>query len=135
MNDPSLVLVDSNVVIDITSRDPQWEEWSGRQLEAFAGRLAINPVVYAELCFQLRSPEEADQLIAYLGLEYREFSRESLFLAAQAYRIYRQRGGTKNAPLPDFFIGAHASALGVPILTRDATRYQTYFPTVPLISP
>jgi predicted nucleic acid-binding protein len=135
MIDPSLVLVDSNVVIDITSRDPQWEEWSARQLETFAGRLAINPVVYAELCFQLPSADEADQLIAYLGLEYREFSRESLFLAAQAYKIYRQRGGTKTAPLPDFFIGAHAAALGIPIITRDVTRYQTYFPTVTLISP
>lgn len=135
MIDPSLVLVDSNVVIDITSRDPHWEEWSALQLETFAGRLAINPVVYAELCFQLPSADEADQLIAYLGLEYREFSRESLFLAAQAYKIYRQRGGTKTAPLPDFFIGAQATALGVPIITRDATRYQTYFPTVTLISP
>ena len=135
MIDPSLVLVDSNVVIDITSRDPHWEEWSALQLETFAGRLAINPVVYAELCFQLPSADEADQLIAYLGLEYREFSRESLFLAAQAYKIYRQRGGTKTAPLPDFFIGAHATALGVSIITRDVTRYQTYFPTVTLISP
>lgn len=135
MNDLSLVLVDSNVVIDITGRDPQWEEWSARQLENFSGRLAINPVIYAELCFQLPSADEADQLIAYLGLEYREFSRESLFLAAQAYRTYRQRGGTKTAPLPDFFIGAHAAALGIPIITRDVTRYETYFPTVTLISP
>lgn len=135
MNDLSIVLVDSNVVIDITSRDPHWEEWSALQLETSAGRLAINPVIYAELCFQLPSADEADQLIAYLGLEYREFTRESLFLAAKAYRIYRQRGGTKSAPLPDFFIGAHAAALGVPIITRDVTRYQTYFPNVPLISP
>ncbi len=135
MNKTPLVLVDSNVVIDITSRDPHWEAWSSRQLATFAGRLAINPVIYAELCFPLPSAEDADQIIAYLGLEYREFSRESLFLAAQAFRIYRQRGGTKIAPLPDFFIGAHAAALGVPIITRDVTRYQTYFPSVTLISP
>ena len=135
MNDLSLVLVDSNVVIDITSRDPHWEEWSALQLETFAGRLAINPAIYAELCFPLHSAEEADQLIAYLGLKYCEFSRETLFFAAQAYRAYRTRGGTKTAPLPDFFIGAHAVALGIPIVTRDITRYQTYFPSVPLISP
>jgi predicted nucleic acid-binding protein len=102
-------------------------------METFAGRLAINPVIYAELCFPLLSAEETDQLVAYLGLKYREFSRESLFLAAQAYKIYRKRGGTKTAPLPDFFIGAHAAALGVPIITRDVTRYQTYFPSVTLI--
>ena len=135
MNEVTLVLVDSNVVIDITSRDPDWEAWSAQQLATFAGRLMINPVIYAELCFPLPSAEDADQLIAYLGLKYREFSRESLFLAAQAYKIYRQRGGIKTAPLPDFFIGAHAAALGIPIITRDITRYQTYFPSVTLISP
>ena len=135
MTDLSIVLVDSNVVIDVTSRDLHWEEWSALQLETFAGRLAINPVIYAELCFPLQSADEANQLIAYLGLEYREFSRESLFLAAQAFRTYRQRGGTKTAPLPDFFIGAHAAVLGIPIITRDVTRYQTYFPSVTLISP
>ncbi len=135
MTEVALVFVDSNVVIDITSCDPQWEAWSARQLETFAGRLVINPAIYAELCFPLPSAEDADQLIAYLGLKYREFSRESLFLAAQAYKIYRQRGGTKTTPLPDFFIGAHAAALGVPIITRDVTRYQTYFPSVTLISP
>ena len=135
MTEAPFVLVDSNVVMDITSRDPQWEEWSAGQLATFAGRLAINPVVYAELCFPLASAEEADQLVSYLGLSYREFSRESLFLAARAFRAYRQRGGSRTSPLPDFFIGAHAAALGVPILTRDINRYQTYFPSVALISP
>ena len=135
MPEPSLVLVDSNVVIDITSRDPRWEAWSARQLETFVGRLSINPVIYAELCFPLPSVEAADHLIAYLGLEYREFCRESLFLAAQAYRVYRLRVGVKSAPLPDFFIGAHAAALGVPIITRDVSHYQTFFPGVPLICP
>lgn len=135
MIDLAPVLVDSNVVIDITSRDPKWEEWSARQLVTFAGRLTINPVIYAELCFPLLSTTETDQLVAFIGLKYLDFSRESLFLAAQAYRIYRQRGGTKTAPLPDFFIGAHAAALGIPIITRDVTRYQTYFPNVSLISP
>lgn len=135
MNEPRFVLVDSNVVMDVTGQDPRWEAWSAKQIETFAGRLAINPVIYAELCFPLASAEEADQLIAYLGLEYRELSRESLFLASQAFRAYRKRGGTKTAPLPDFFIGAHAAALEVPIITRDVTRYQTYFPKVTLIAP
>jgi predicted nucleic acid-binding protein len=135
MTEAPFVLVDSNVVMDITSRDPQWEEWSAGQLATFAGRLAINPVIYAELCFPLALAEEADQLVAYLGLSYRELPRGALFLAAQAFRAYRQRGGSRTSPLPDFFIGAHAVALGVPILTRDITRYQTYFPSVALISP
>lgn len=135
MTDVSLVIVDSNVVMDITNRDPRWEAWSAEQLARFTGRIVINPVIYAELCFPLHSVEEADQLISYLGLKYQNFPRKSLFLAAQAFRLYRQRGGTKSAPLPDFFIGAHAAALGIPIITRDVTRYQSYFPHVPLISP
>ncbi len=135
MTEVSLVIVDSNVIMDITNRDPQWEAWSAEQLACFTGRLAINPVIYTELCVPLPTVENADQLISYLGLKYQNFPRKSLFLAAQAFRIYRQRGGTKTAPLPDFFIGAHAAALGVPIITRDITRYQTYFPSVTLISP
>jgi predicted nucleic acid-binding protein len=135
MTDVPLVIVDSNVVMDITNRDPRWEAWSAEQLARFTGRIVINPVIYAELCFPLHSAEEADQLISYLGLKYHNFPRKSLFLAAQAFRLYRQRGGTKSAPLPDFFIGAHAAALGIPIITRDVTRYQTYFPHVPLITP
>ncbi len=135
MIEAPFALVDSNVVMDITGRDPLWEAWSARQIEAFTGRLAINPIIYAELCYPFTSTEEANQLIAYLGLEYRELSRESLFLASQAFRAYRKRDGTKSAPLPDFFIGAHAAALGVPIITRDVTRYQTSFPSVTLISP
>ena len=79
--------------------------------------------------------DEAEALIAMLGLVYLELPREALFLAARAFRQYRRRGGTKTSPLPDFFIGAHALVLGIPILTRDISRYRTYFPEVRLISP
>ncbi len=74
-------------------------------------------------------------MVAKLELHYAELPREALYLAAKAFKTYRQRGGTKTSPLPDFFIGAHAQAAGFTLLTRDAARYQTYFPTVPLICP
>ena len=133
MTDTS-ALVDSNVIIDIIGQDPTWMPWSVEALNSCESAW-INPIVFAELCYFKNSPGEVEDLLSRLDLGYLELPKDALFLAAQAYKIYRQRGGTKTAPLPDFFIGAHAAALGVPIITRDVTRYQTYFPSVTLISP
>jgi len=134
MIEGSRVLVDSNVIIDLIRDDPQWAAWSADAIAASSGA-AINPIIFAELCYQKTSAGEVDEVLAVLGLGYAELPREALFLASQAYRGYWQRGGTKTAPLADFFIGSHAEAEGFTLLTRDPTRYQTYFPTVPLICP
>jgi hypothetical protein len=128
------VIVDSNVVIDIAGIPGEWTDWSIRQCSRFS-ELLINPIIYAELCSPCQSVSEADAIIESLKLDFQEMPRESLFLASQAYKRYRLKGGTKNSPLPDFFIGAHAATLGIPILTRDVTHYRTYFPTVDLICP
>lgn len=129
------VLADTNVILDVVNQDPLWANWSEAKLLRCSGNVLINPIIYAELCSRASSTSEVDQMMVQLGLAYLEFSRKSLFLAAQAYRSYRQRGGAKTSPLADFFIGAQAEAEGFTVLTRDATRYQTYFPTVPLIGP
>jgi len=129
------VLVDTNVLADVLAGDPSWSSWAQMQLERYAAGLVINPLVYAELCYHAESAAEVDSLVEALGLLWKEIPRPALFLASNAYRTYRQRGGTKSAPLPEFFIGAHAEVTGLPILTRDAGRYKTYFPTVALISP
>ncbi len=135
MNESRWILVDTNVILDVTKEDAQWVDWSQAQISRLTGRLLINPMIYAELCYEADHTEDVDAVMQMLGLRYMEFSRQALLGAAQSYHIYRRRGGTKTAPLPDFFIGAHAAALGIPILTRDVSRYQTYFPTVPLIRP
>lgn len=135
MTDSQLVLVDTNVLLDVIELDQEWTAWSENQMSQLAGRMIINPLIYAELAYTATSTEEVDLILITLGLGFQNLSRKTLFLASQAYQLYRSRGGTKSAPLPDFFIGAHAAALGVPILTRDTTRYRTYFPTVTLISP
>ena len=129
------VLVDTNVIADVIYQDPVWASWANAQLSQFADGLLINPIVYAELCYRASSELEVDQLVAEFGFRYEELPKQALFLAAKAFRAYRQRGGTKTAPLPDFFIGAHAEAMGIPILTRDEGRYRTYFPAVALICP
>ncbi len=129
------VLVDTNVIADVLHGDPVWKDWSTEHLAHHAGQLCINPMVYAELCVHARSYAEVEQLLPGLGLKYEELPRPALFLAAKAFRAYRERGGVKTSPLPDFFIGAHAQTSGHSILTRDKGRYQTYFPNVPLICP
>lgn len=130
------ILVDSNVILDLVNQDATWLEWSRSAMEAHTGAgLFANAMVYAELCCNAQSTHEVNELLNGMEVQMAEIPREALFLAAKAHLVYRRRGGTKVTPLPDFFIGAHAEAMGVPILTRDPRRYKTYFPGVPLICP
>ena len=129
------VLVDTNVLSDVIHLDAQWKPWSTDRLVEYFGHILINPMVYAELSCRERSAEALDRTLAPFELDYQEIPKPALFLAAQAFLTYRKRGGTKTAPLPDFFIGAHAATLGIPLLTRDEGRYRTYFPDVELITP
>jgi len=130
-----VILVDTNVLLDVLEDDPAWGDWSQRQLEsaALTGALAINPVIYAELSIAFARIEELEATLGAAGVELAEIPREALFLAGKVFVEYRRRGGSRSGVLPDFFIGAHAAVLGVPILTRDAGRYRTYFPGVELI--
>ncbi|OGV57349.1 MAG: hypothetical protein A2283_18375 [Lentisphaerae bacterium RIFOXYA12_FULL_48_11] len=129
-------LVDTNVLIDILTDDPQWADWSLRQLERHSGTgLVINPIVYAELCFGCPSIEFVEDVIRRFGLTYQEIPRQGLFRAAKAFGEYKARKGLKASVLPDFLIGGHAEAAGIPIITRDTKRLGTYFPHAKLISP
>jgi len=130
------VLVDTNVIIDVLTDDRQWADWSVEQLEANAGSgLIINPVVYAELCFGSPSIEFVDDIVRRFALAYQEIPRHGLFRAAKAFAKYKGQKGTKTSVLPDFFIGAHAEAAGISLLTRDTKRLSAYFPNVRLICP
>jgi predicted nucleic acid-binding protein len=132
-----LVLVDTNVLLDVVTNDPRWADWSQNQLEAAAlkERLAINAVIYAELSIGFRRIEELDAVIAKMTLFMEEIPRAALFLAGKAFQRYKTRGGIRGGVLPYFFIGAHAAVLGIPLLTRDARRYADYFPSLSLVSP
>jgi len=132
-----LILVDTNVLLDLVTNDPIWAKWSQAQLDAAALRdeLMINAVVYAELSIGFRRIEEVDAVLAMTGLRLDQIPTMALFLAGKAFQRYRQSGGTRTGVLPDFFIGAHAAVTQAPLMTRDAGRYRTYFPTVQLIAP
>ena len=131
------MLVDTNVLLDVLENDPDWVEWSLHQLRAQSQihSLAINPVIYAELSLAFSRFEALDAVLDSMGLAVIEIPRPALFLAGKAFAQYRRRGGTKSNVLSDFFIGAHAAVAGWPILTRDTTRYRSYFPSVQLIAP
>jgi predicted nucleic acid-binding protein len=132
-----MLLVDTNVLVDVLQDDPQWAEWSIAQLRAQATihELAINPVVYAELSMSFSTFELLNRTVATMQLTLREVPRAALFLAGKAYLQYRRRGGAGAQVLPDFFIGAHAAIEGWPLLTRDAGRFRTYFPGLELVAP
>jgi predicted nucleic acid-binding protein len=131
------VLVDSNVVLDLAYRDPRWGLWSrGRIAEAaIESVLVINPIVFAEISIGYRSVEDLADLVPAGVFRREPLPYEAAFLAGKAFLAYRRRGGTKTTPLPDFYIGAHAAVRRYRVLTRDAARYRTYFPTVELIAP
>lgn len=130
-------LVDSNVLIDVLSGNSSWADWSSQALARLGseGPLVINAVIYAEVSHRYSRKELLDR-----ELPENEFIRENVpwsaaFLAGKVYVDYRRRGGRRRSPLPDFFIGAHAAVADLRLLTRDASRYRTYFPTLELITP
>ena len=132
-----MLLVDTNVLVDVLEDDPQWADWSVGQLRAQSKvhRLAINPVIYAELSLTFSTVEALDRVLDDLDLAMIELPRSALFLAGKAFVRYRRQGGKKANVLADFFIGAHAAVSGYPLLTRDTGRYASCFPSVSLIAP
>jgi predicted nucleic acid-binding protein len=132
-----MVLIDTNVLLDVLENDPNWAPWSQDQLDAAAATdsLAINPIIYSELSMAFARIEELDSVIEEASLNVKPIPKEALFLAGKVFLAYRKSQGTKHNVLPDFFIGAHAAVMQWPILTRDVGRYRTHFPSVELITP
>jgi predicted nucleic acid-binding protein len=131
------VLVDSNVLLDVITEDPEWEEWSAEHLERVAEEnvLCINPIVYAEVSIGFERVEELEDALPPDSFRRDPLPWEAAFLAGKCFLTYRRRGGQRRSPLPDFYIGAHAAIRGMTLLTRDARRYRTYFPRLDLIAP
>jgi predicted nucleic acid-binding protein len=131
------VLVDANVLLDVFTQDARWLAWSAEALERAADRyrLVINPVIYAEVSIRYSRIEALDAALPKASFDREAIPYEAAFLAGKAFLTYRRQGGTKRSPLPDFFIGAHAAVAGYLLMTRDAARYRSCFPKLPLITP
>ncbi len=132
-----MLLVDTNVLVDVLQDDPEWADWSISQLRAQAQvhDFAINAVIYAELSLSFSTIEALDAVVQRMALGLQEIPKAALFLAGKAFLQYRRRGGAKVQVLPDFLIGAHAAVQGWPLLTRDASRFRTCFPRLEVIAP
>jgi predicted nucleic acid-binding protein len=130
-------LVDSNVILDVLTEDDEWGGWSGDRLADAAdeGALIINPIIYAEVSARFERIEDLDEALPDAYYRRVPLPFAAAFLAGQCFVKYRRRGGERRSPLPDFYIGAHAAITGLTLLTRDATRYRTYFPTLRIIAP
>jgi hypothetical protein len=131
------VLVDSNVLLDVLTEDPAWYEWSAGTLARVAERelLAINPIIYAEGSVGFDRIEDMEAVLPPQRFHRLALPWEAAFLAGKCFVTYRRRGGTRRSPLPDFYIGAHASVAGIRLLTRDTARYRSYFPRLRLLAP
>jgi predicted nucleic acid-binding protein len=131
------VLVDANVILDVVTDDPRWAEWSADQLSRTAGhsRLAINPIIYAEVSVAYERIEDLDSVLLPTDFLRLPLPYEAGYLAGKCFLRYRRAGGVRRSPLPDFYIGAHAAIDGMALLTRDAQRYRTYFPKLRIIAP
>jgi predicted nucleic acid-binding protein len=132
-----VTLVDSNVIIDVLSKNPQWAGWSEKTLReaADSDEVAINPIIYAEISSGFVSMANLDESLSPIVFRRLALPYEAGFVAGRAFVEYRRRGGARTSPLPDFYIGAHAAVAGLTLLTRDARRYRGYFPKLRLISP
>lgn len=131
------VLVDSNVLLDIFTQDPVWEEWSSSAVRRLveSRSLVVNPIVYAEISVRFSAVEELEERLPAAVFKREALPWDAAFLAGRSFLEYRRRGGLGRAPLPDFYIGAHAAVRGYSLVTRDAARYRTYFPTLEIIAP
>ena len=131
------VLVDSNIVLDVFTDDPNWADWSESMLEEYSNvsTLYINSIVYSEISIGFNRIEDLESAIIGAGFQMLDFPKEALFLAGKAFLKYKKKRGARSSPLPDFFIGAQAAVLNIALITRDVSRYRSYFPTVNLISP
>jgi predicted nucleic acid-binding protein len=131
------VLIDANVLLDLMTENARWLAWSAAAMERAADRyrLVINPIIYAEVSIRYSRIEELDAALPRTMFDREAIPYEAAFLAGKSFLAYRRRGGGKQSPLPDFFIGAHAAIAGYLLMTRDAARYRTYFPKLSLIAP
>jgi predicted nucleic acid-binding protein len=132
-----VIFVDTNILIDVLADDPTHAAWSQRQLDRalIHHQLAINPIVYAELAPTLTNQRALDVALNIMKIKVEAMSPRALFIAGKAHYAYRRRGGVQTRPLPDFLIGAQAIEQDAPLITRDTSRYRTYFPSLELISP
>ena len=130
-------LVDSCVLMDVLANDPDWADWSLGKLDLLGQQapLVINPIILAEISPRFDRALDLDAALQMLPIKREALPWDAAYLAGQAFKIYRTANGAERSPMPDFYIGAHALVGNMRLLTRDAVRFQTYFPKLNIVSP
>ncbi|MGH6854161.1 MAG: type II toxin-antitoxin system VapC family toxin [Aestuariivirga sp.] len=130
-------LIDTNVLVDVIEDRPAWSDWAAHHLAELSksGSLVINQIIYAEASVPYVDPAAFERIVSTVWMEREDLPWAAAFRAGKAFQDYRQRGGLRNQSLPDFLIGAHAAVKNYRLLTRDATRFRTYFPEIEIIAP
>jgi len=131
------ILVDSCVLLDLFTNDPEWADWSENILGQYGqtNTLYINSIIYTEVSIGFNRIEEVEAALEQIGIKVLEIPREALFLAGKVFLNYRKTRGAKHSTLPDFYIGAHAIVSDFGLITRDISKFKTHFPNLNLISP
>jgi len=131
------ILVDSCVLLDLFTNDPEWADWSENILGQYGqtNTLYINSIIYTEVSIGFKRIEEVEAALEQIGIKVLEIPREALFLAGKVFLNYRKTKGSRHSTLPDFYIGAHAMVSEFDLITRDISRYKSYFPDLNLIAP
>ena len=131
------IMVDSNIILDLFLNDHNWADWSESILQQYSQthQLCINPIIYSEVSIGFKQIEDLESALTTSRFKFLQLPKEALFLAGKAFLRYKKRKGLKTSTLPDFFIGAHAAVLEIEIITRDISRYRSYYPTVNLVTP
>ena len=129
-------VVDSSVLLDVFTDDPDWGDWSQAHLVRAAqrGALILNAVVLAEVASRFERIETLRSSLPSMAV-IEEIPVAAAFLAGHAHAGYRRAGGSREAVLPDFLIGAHAAVTGRPLLTRDPRRVASHIPGADVIAP
>ena len=130
-------LVDSNVLIDLLEKPDDRNTWSSRQVREAGdlGPVVVNPIVLAELAIGFDDVLALDRFLMGIDMTREGLPWTAAFQAGKAHAVYRRRGGLRQRTLPDFLIGAHAAFRRYSLLTRDPSRYRTYFPSLDIIAP
>lgn len=128
---------DSNVLIDLLDAGEEWHEWSSRTLVDCRkrGRLITNQVIFAEVSVTFQRLEDVHDYFAAGEIAREDVPWDAAFLAGRVHLAYRRRSGIRVSPLPDFFVGAHALVRDYTLVTRDARRFRTYFPSLRIVTP
>ena len=131
------VLIDTNIFIDVFGPETPFKAWSSRAILSLRSeaQFVMTPVVWSELAGLLPSEDELALALSRLNLQREALPFSAAYRAGLAHQRYRRAGGQRERTLPDFLIGAHAEARGHRLLTRDAARYRSYFPSLDIISP